>query len=175
VLILDTVQFPEIVQRNDAIIKELARACPSCTVTRQAFSPPEAPQRLAGLVSAQLQQNPKINYVSGPYDAAATFIAQGIRQAQKTSNVKFVSAEGSPSGYQLIKDGDMAADLAISNQFPGWLAVDTLARKLANSQYPEEQLLPQRLFTNKEELPTSQLGWDMDFDYRAAFKKLWSK
>ncbi len=175
VLILGVSEFPEMVKRNNALAAEFGRACPGCTVERQQFGAALAPQRLAPLVTAQLRQHPEVDYVIGPYDATGTFIAQGVRQAQKAGKVKYAGFEGNPIGFELMQNGEQAADLALPSPFAGWLAVDMLARKLAGVGYTEEVTLPQRLFVAGKDAPKGNVGWDTDFDYRADLQKLWLK
>ncbi len=175
VLILDVSEFPEVMKRNDALATELARICPTCRVERQRFGAALAPQRLAPLVTAQLREHPDIGYVTGPYDATGTFIAQGIRQAQATGKVKYVNFEGNPIGFELMKGGEQAAEMAVAAPFAGWLAVDVLARKLAGQDVPDEVAIPQRLFVAGGTLPGGDRGWDTDFDYKAALGKVWLK
>lgn len=175
VLILDVSEFPEVMTRNDALASELARVCPSCKVERQRFGAALAAQRLAPLVTAQLREHPDIGYVTGPYDATGTFIAQGIRQAQATAKVKYVNFEGNPIGFDLMKGGEQAAEMAVASPFAGWLAADVLARKIAGRDGPDEVAIPQRLFVAGGPSPTGDRGWDMDFDYKAALGKVWLK
>lgn len=175
VLILDVAELPETIKRNDALADELGRVCPNCAVERQKFSAALAAQRLATLVTTQLRQHPDTTYVTGPYDATGTFIAQGIRQAQMTGKVKFLNFEGNPIGFDLMKGGEQAAELAVAAPFAGWLAVDLLARKLAGQPHPDDVTIPQRFFVAGATPPTGDRGWDTDFDYRAALDKVWLK
>ncbi len=173
VLILDVSEFPEVMKRNDALAIELARVCPTCKIERQRFGAALAAQRLAPLVTAQLREHPDIGYVTGPYDATGTFIAQGVRQAQATGKVKYVNFEGNPIGFELMKGGEQAAEMAVASPFAGWLAVDVLARKFAGQPVPDEVSIPQRLFVAGGTLPAGDRGWDTDFDYKAAFGTVW--
>ena len=175
VLILDVSEFPEVMKRNDALASEISRVCPTCKTERQRFGAALAAQRLAPLVTAQLREHPDIGYVTGPYDATGTFIAQGIRQAQATGRVKYVNFEGNPIGFELMKSGEQAAEMAVASPFAGWLAVDVLARKLAGQPVPDEVAIPQRLFVAGGPLPAGDRGWDADFDYKAALDKVWLK
>ena len=174
-LILDVSEFPEVMKRNDAIANELARVCKGCVVERQRFGAALAPQRLATLVTVQLREHADIGYVTGPYDATGTFITQGIRQAQATGKVKYINFEGNPIGFELMKGGEQAAEMAIASPFAGWLAVDVLARKLAGQPVPDEVAVPQRLFLSGDTPPAGDRGWDTDFDYKAALGKVWLK
>lgn len=175
VLVLDVSEFPEVMKRNDALATELARVCPNCKVERQRFGAALAAQRLAPLVTAQLREHPDISYVTGPYDATGTFITQGVRQAQATGKVKYVNFEGNPIGFELMKGGEQAAEMAVASPFAGWLAVDVLARKLAGQPVPDDVAIPQRLFVAGSTLPAGDRGWDADFDYKAALDKVWLK
>jgi ribose transport system substrate-binding protein len=176
VLVLDSPEYPESVMRNEAVVASLEDNCGDCTVTRQDFSAATMAQRLAGQVTSLLQQNPDVDYVFVPYDAAGSFIAQGIRQAAKSSDVQFVSAEGDPSAFERIKNGEQAATMAGSQQYMGWLAVDTIARLLAGAPTEKTLYVPERLITedNVGDID-GENGWKVEVDYQSEFLKLWGK
>jgi ribose transport system substrate-binding protein len=171
VLMLNDNEFPELVQRNTALERQLESACPGCSIVESVeFSIGKMAQELGPAVTSALQRNPSIEYVVAPFDSSGIFAAQGIRQAGKTETVKMVSAEGDPNGFEAIRNGEQAVDLATVPPWGGWAAVDLMLRQFAGSPI-EESLLPQRLF-DESNLPSGE-GWEGDVDYKAEFRNLW--
>lgn len=173
ILMLDEPEFPELVQRNDAIRAEFAAACPDCRiVASEKFNIGTMPQQLPGIVTTALQSNPTITYVMAPFDSAALFASQGIQQAGTTS-VKLVGAEGDADGLGRVASGTQLYDLATVPAWAGWASVDALAR-LMTKQPVTPYTLPQRLF-DKSNVPAGNTGWHGDIDYQAKFTQLWGK
>ena len=171
VLMLNDNEFPELVQRNTALEKQLGTACPGCSITETVeLSIGTMAQDLGPAVTSALQKDPSIEYVVAPYDSSGIFAAQGIRQAGKTEQVQMVSAEGDPNGIEAVREGTQAVDLATVPPWGGWAAADLLLRQFAGEPV-EESLLPQRLFDSSN-VPAGE-GWTGDIDYKAEFRKLW--
>ena len=177
VLVLDDPEYPETVQRNDALAAELKAECSGCSVTRQTFSAGSMAQSLAPQVSASLGQHGDVGYVWAPFDAASPFVQQGIQQAGKTKSVKLVSAEGDPSAVNRLKAGTQAADLVTADDYMGWVSIDDLVRIFAGAQHDQVNIVPQRLLTssNISSIPSGGT-WSLDgVDYAAKFAELWGK
>ncbi len=173
VLMLNEPEFPELVQRNQALLAELKANCPGCSIADTVkLNIGTMAQQLPGAVTSSLQTHPNIDYVVAPFDSSGIFAAQGIRQAGKTSSVRMVSAEGDPNGIQGVQSGAQATDLATVPPWGGWAAVDMLVRQFAGKPLTSEAL-PQRLF-DKSNVPTGK-GWNGDVDYQAKFKALWTR
>ncbi|WP_294570070.1 sugar ABC transporter substrate-binding protein [uncultured Arthrobacter sp.] len=173
VLMLNEKAFPELVQRNEALVKELKDQCPNCEVADTVqLSIGTMGQELAPAVTSALQRNPNITHVVAPFDSSGILAGQGIRQAGKTGQVKLVSAEGDPNGIRAVQSGEQAVDLATVPPWGGWAASDLLARQFAGEPVDSE-VLPQRLF-DESNVPSGE-GWDGDVDYEAEFKKLWGR
>jgi ribose transport system substrate-binding protein len=173
ILMLNEPEFPELVQRNKALLAELKANCPGCKVLDTVqLNIGTMAQQLPGAVTSALQSNPGIDYVVAPFDSAAIFAAQGIRQAGKTGRLKLVSAEGDPNGIEGVQSGAQAADLATAPPWGGWAAVDLLARDFAGHPIRTE-VLPQRLLV-KSNVPSGK-GWSGDVDYQAKFMAAWGR
>jgi ribose transport system substrate-binding protein len=173
VLMLDEKAFPELVERNTALVGELKSQCPGCTVdTTVEFNIGTMAQSLAGAVTSALQRDPNISYVVAPFDSSGIFAAQGIRQAGKAQSVKLIGAEGDPSGITGVQSGAQAIDLATVSPWAGWAAMDLLARRFAGAPV-EQTALPQRLF-DKSNVPAGK-GWTGDVDYAARYRELWGR
>jgi len=174
VLVIDAPEYADIMMRNDSIVDTLGKQCAGCTVHRVSISAQTMGTSLAPTVTSQLQQHPDVTYVWSPDDAYSNFVAQGIQQAGKSTSVKLVSGAGEPEAFDRIKNANQAADLATPNNYAGWLAADTLARVISGQPVQEVWDVPQRFFTaaNVGDADFGS-GWDVEFDYKTVFKKLW--
>jgi ribose transport system substrate-binding protein len=177
VLLLDLPGYADAVLRTKTIDDTLARDCRECVVHRADIAVQTMGTSLAPLVTSQLQQHPDVDYVWSPDDATASFVAQGIQQAGRTSSVKLVSMGGFPDQLARIRTGQVTADLATATDYTAWLAVDSLARGMAGQPVRRDWAIPQRLWTtaNIEQAPDQMIrsGWNTDFDFEGNFKKLW--
>ena len=169
-LVLNDGEFSLTAERNTAMIAELAKLCPKCKTKKVEFTFATMPTKLAGQVAAALQADPTINRVTMPFDAAATFVRQGIQQSG--SKAKIASFEGDPPVLKTVGDGVQDADLASPNVWTGWQAVDNLARLMTNNPVSDAPL-PVRLFTAQNKAEAAD--WDGDLDFRAKYAELWGK
>ncbi|WP_345420855.1 sugar ABC transporter substrate-binding protein [Pseudonocardia xishanensis] len=176
-LLIDLPDYADIMKRNDAIADTLTKTCQECTVHRVTGSSQTVGTSLAPLVTSQLQQHPDVNYVWSPDDAVSNFVAQGIQQAGKSATVKLVSGAGEPEALAKIKAGTHAADLASPNNFMGWLAGDALIRAISGVPVQDVWDVPQRFFSavniNDGGPDLTEVGWNVEFDYRDQLKKMW--
>lgn len=178
VLILDLPDFADIMERNDTIAETLAGDCGGCTTYRADVAGQTVGTTLAPLVTSQLQQHPDVTYVWSPDDSVADFVAQGIRQAGRSSTVSLMATSGTtPSSVGRLQDGSQAVDLVFPDNYMGWLAVDSLARGIAGQPVEQVWDAPQRLFTaaNIDEAPSdlAEVGWKTEFEYKSEFRNLW--
>ncbi|WP_433496981.1 sugar ABC transporter substrate-binding protein [Sphaerimonospora sp. CA-214678] len=178
VLILDLPGTPDIMDRNDVIASTLKDSCAECKVYRAEVSAQTVGTSLAPLVTAQLQQHPDISYVWVLDDAVGEFVAQGIRQAGKSSTVKMAGTSSSTeASIGHLKDGTQTADLLWDDYWGGWVAVDSLARAMAGEPVQKEWETPLRLFTpaNVDQLNSDadKVGWRAEFDYKSKLRQLW--
>ena len=170
ILVLNSGEFPFTVDQFKAMGTELAAVCPSCQSKTVDFTFATMPTKLAGQVASALQANPSIDYVITPFDAAVTFVRQGVRQAGRPT--KIASFAGDPPTMETLGDGTFVADVAAPNTWTGWQSVDSLARLMLDQPVLDAPM-PQRLFTteNKE----AALDWDGDVDFRSQYAKIWGK
>jgi ribose transport system substrate-binding protein len=175
-LLMESPEYPSVVQQNAALLPSLEKDCPECKVTKSNVNATTMAEKLPGQISALLQSNPEIEYIQSPYDPAIEFIAQGIRQAGKTGSVKLLGTNGQPVGLEYVAEGEMLSDLAYSTTYSGWLAMEMLARILAGKPHELVESLPQRMFTEKNigEIESGQ-EWNLEFDYVKKLEELWGK
>lgn len=179
VLLIDAPGFTNILKRSASIASSLKADCKGCKVTSTDMSAATVGTTLAPLVTSRIQQDPKLNYVIAPDDCCVSFANQGIQQAGKTASTKVISIGGFTEQLAELRKGSgpTAADLATPNRYMGWLAVDSLARRMAGLPTEKFWAAPQRLFTtaNADDVSAdkTKLGWNLDFDYRAQFQDMW--
>ncbi len=169
-LVLDDGEFPLTAQRNQTMKTELAHLCAQCRTTTVEITFGTIASKLAQQVTSALEANPSINYVVVPYDAAATFVRQGIKAAGSKAMV--ASFEGNPSTLTTVGDGVQAADVAAPNVWVGWQSTDDLVR-LMKHQPVTNVPVPVRLFTTANKAQTHD--WNGDINYEATYRRLWGK
>ena len=119
VLVVEDREFGELRQRVTAFGEEIKK-CSGCkAVGTVDITLGTMVQRLPGLISAQLSANPDIDYIVVPYDSAAFFVGEGVRQAGRTGKVKIAGYEGDPQTIDAIHNGTQAATIADPAE---WLA-----------------------------------------------------
>jgi ribose transport system substrate-binding protein len=178
VLLLDFPGFAAVQARTAVIADTLKSECPDCVVEKKDVAVQTMGTTLTPQVTSELQSNPDIDYIWGSDDCCVSFMQQGIQVAGKSDSVKLISMTGYPDQLAQIKTGEMAAELATATNYSAWLAVDSLGRLMAGE--PLEKTfwpVPQRIFTSENIGDASDEvmkdGWNTEFDYEAAFKKLW--
>jgi ribose transport system substrate-binding protein len=174
-------EFPETKITADLLPKELGRMCPGCKVSKEiSFTLALASQRLASQVTQALRNDPKIDYVTTPFDTVNVFVQQGIAQAQRKGKVKIVGAGGDPPSVDAIKAGDEVASLGEPGEWVGWDLVDGMVRIFAGKDVPpldkdvdSNYDVPQRYITADTALDPQ--GWQGGLDYASKYKELWGK
>jgi ribose transport system substrate-binding protein len=180
-LISDVSEFPDLKQDEELWPKELEADCNGgCEVAdKLEFTLETAAQRLPGDVAQALQSNPEIKYIALPFDTIIPFVEQGMRQAGKNGQVKMIGANADPPSIKSIEAGEMQMSLGAPAEWIGWDAVDGLVRVMAGKELPPLEKgvtnykVPMR-YVDESDNPGPQ-GWTGEYDYEAAFKKLWGK
>jgi ribose transport system substrate-binding protein len=170
ILVLSDAEFALTDARNKAMTSALGQSCLGCKVKTVEFTFATMPTKLPGQIASTLQADPAIDYVVAPFDAAATFVRQGIQQGG--GKAKLASFEGDPPTLKTIGDGVQIADLATPNVWVGWQSVDNIARILLKQPVADAPL-PTRLFTTENKGDAAD--WDGDFDFKSKYKHLWGR
>ena len=175
VLVIDDKEFGEIVIRNGAFEKRLAE-CSGCEkVASVDTTLATIATRLPQTIASALAANPSVEWILTPYDAASSFVLQGVQQAGKSGTVKVVGFEGDPQAIAAIKSGKgEAATIANPAEWFGWQATNELVRAFAGE--PASKISPPgRLITKATavDIPAGQ-GFNGDVDYEKAFESLWT-
>jgi ribose transport system substrate-binding protein len=175
VLLLRDQEFPELEVMDEEFKKELGTACPDCEIAaEQQFTLGAMTTDVPTIVQGALQADPDIDYVFSPYDAAATFVNQGIR-ASGQSGVKLVATGGGTSAVKLIEDGQLDATAGVPSTWLGYQAIDAIARTLAGQPVPDVPVVSGLLVKDNVADQAATGTYDGGFDYAAAYEKLWGK
>jgi ribose transport system substrate-binding protein len=170
VLVVEDREFGELRQRVTAFGEEIKK-CSGCKAVGSVdITLGTMVQRLPGLISAQLSANPDIDYIVVPYDSAAFFVGEGVRQAGRTGKVKIAGYEGDPQTIDAIHNGTQAATIADPAEWMGWQAIDELNRSFAGG--PAQNTPVVFKLIDKNNAPDTK-GWLGDYDFKAEYRKLW--
>lgn len=198
-LLLNVPDYPVLATMAEGYHDEMKKVCPTCEVQTANFTIQDVISgNVASTVVAEIQRDPKIEYVVGTFGG---LISQQLAQAVKAAgftNVRAISQAGTSANYQLIQQGDFQeADLAVSGGFLAYRALDAALRVLAgqdaaaDASYAPELAkvdghpdvltggVPQQWVT-KDQIPSGTINdasfdeiWSPAKDYRAEFEKLW--
>jgi ABC-type sugar transport system substrate-binding protein len=178
-----TVQFVESSERT------VEEHCPECEVLpTQFFVGTQIESTLGPRVVSLLRSNPKINYLMGSYDPAATGMVPAIAAAGLKEQVKVVAGLGNEQNLQYVKEDNIqTADAGFDNQYMGYMAIYQVARTLNGEElwktpgvtapeYMYSGKVPEKLFTtNNTEFETGDYVADETSHYIAEFEKVLEK
>jgi ribose transport system substrate-binding protein len=178
-MIIDN-EFGIIAQRTNDFAADITSMCPGCTIsTRINITAAQlGSSALVSQIQSALLANSDINYMFAAYDDAANEEVQAILQAGLQDKVQVVSAEGNAQNLAYVASGKVqTADLAVPDAWMGWEAVDAMNRifdgkaSTINSSVSNSE--PDRLFLTSGNKPAFTGPWTGDYDYAAAYQKLW--
>ena len=86
-------------------------------------------------ILSAIQQNPKVNFMTGQFDTVSQLIANGIRISGKTG-IQVGGVYGFSPNLQLVRTGSQAFDIMHGHSEWGWEAVDAAARIVAHKKIP---------------------------------------
>jgi ribose transport system substrate-binding protein len=171
--------FPQVKQRMDEMASQLKANCPGCTYEKVNFSSLDLAKPGPPSWSAVLAQHPtgSITAAVAPYDAAAPIFLKTANQQGRTE-IQINSFDLADEFAQLMTPANpnVGADIASPLTIMGWASLDQLARQLAGVQTWDSTHFPIALI-NKDNVSQIKNG-DLipsDFDYQAAFQKLWNQ
>lgn len=152
---------------------EVLDQCEACEVAEEIeFQVADLTTKLPGQVQSALSANPDVDYILAPYDAAATFIAQGVKQAGRGDDVKIVSADGNIANLDMIRSGGPEVAVAANPlEWVGFVGIDNLNRIFQNEE-PVPPEYPLKLLT-ADNLPPEGEAWTGDVDYVQLYKDHW--
>jgi ribose transport system substrate-binding protein len=174
-LVLYYPEFAASLVRRDAFVAEYKKLCPSCQYKTLPVKIAEWGTTLPARLQATLQQNPNINWIFSPADETAVDGANAIQAAGLTGKVKVVGGNGEKQSYQRVaSDPGYAAVVATSYFLASYEAVDA-ANRLVQGEQPAPLITQANRLMDKSNVSTVPKGqyWSADFDFQAAYKKLW--
>lgn len=123
-------------------------------------------------IQAELERFPQATWIKSPFTYATTF---GIVPALKGNPTHYdvMGGEGFHDEMDLIRNGSITATCAISSNWTGWAAVDTL-NSVFDHMKPADSGIGYTLVDASHNLPTNP---DEDYtppiDYKAEYEKVW--
>ncbi|MDQ2700098.1 MAG: substrate-binding domain-containing protein [Actinomycetota bacterium] len=160
-------------QRADGVEVGLKEFCPDCEIlATQENDIANMASRLPSLTSSSIQKYGTDDlYMVAPFDAAATFMIQGAKDA-KAPYFPIVSMDGNQEALAAIAKKDyLAATWAAAAEWMGWEALDQMNRAF-NEEPPVEGTVPS-LLVDESNLPPTGDDWAPDYDYESKYKELW--
>jgi ribose transport system substrate-binding protein len=161
-----------VVERTDAFEQEMAK-CGGCKILQSAnFTYADIASTVPSLAQQAAQAHPSYDSVFVAFDAAVPSFLQGFKAIGATNKI-IVSGDGSSDANKCIAQ---ACGLNATAAFPlpwiGWADIDA-ANRVFNHTNPQvaAAALPVKLIT-KQNSPGDN-PWDGDFDFQAAYKKIW--
>jgi ribose transport system substrate-binding protein len=159
-----------------AAAKKVFEDCSSCAMAgTQDFTAGVAATQLPPLAVSVKRQNPGMNVLLVPYDAAVLPIIPSMQQAGILDQVKVGTFNATKPSVALIRKGDLTATVAEPHGWGVWATFDNMNRVFAGEP-AVEQNVPIRLITqaNVGDIPEGE-AWDGDdVDYKAAYQEIWA-
>jgi ribose transport system substrate-binding protein len=123
-------------------------------------------------IQAELERYPQATWIKSPYTYATTL---GIVPAlgANPNHVSVMGGEGFHDELDDIRDGKIVATNAISSNWTGWAAVDTL-NSIFNHTKPVDSGIGWTLVDESHNLPSSPTAdYEPPINYQAEYKKAW--
>jgi len=123
-------------------------------------------------IKAELLRYPQATWIKSPYTYATTL---GIVPALGTNptHVSVMGGEGFHDEMDDIRSGKIVATNAISSDWTGWAAVDTL-NSIFNGTKPVDSGIGWTLVDESHNLPTNpNADYEPPINYQAEYKKAW--
>jgi ribose transport system substrate-binding protein len=123
-------------------------------------------------IQAELERFPQATWIKSPYTYATTL---GIVPAlgANPNHVSVMGGEGFHDELDDIRDGKIVATNAISSNWTGWAAVDTL-NSIFNHTKPVDSGIGWTLVDESHNLPSSPTAdYEPPINYQAEYKKAW--
>lgn len=169
-------EFTTGIQRQSGFEKFIAdckAAGGDCKILKsQAILAADLATSVPGTAGSVMRSTPDANAVYAPYDAAATFIVQGIQQAGIPSRLIVGGMDGNSQNIEMIRSGGpQTVSVALPMEWEGWHAIDTLNRLFAG-QRPVPFPAHRKLIV-KDNAPESGGYTGDDPDYAAQYQTVW--
>jgi ABC-type sugar transport system substrate-binding protein len=190
ILLESAPQYPVLATQSAGFLAEYKKVCTSCTITIDNFSVDQlgSGANVAATVSS-LQKAPSTNWLVATCGCLVTQQLATAVKAAGFSSLKAIEADGTSTNYGLMKTHQLVyADVALAEQYLGWLAVNDGLLALDGKTVPAFKAPP---YTTIAGHPDVQIGglpiqiltaaniqnpntvYDPIPGYQAKFMKLW--
>jgi ribose transport system substrate-binding protein len=159
-----------------AMKDELAALCPTCAVEHLNVPAPEWATKIQAGVQAALIANPKINFILPVYDSMTQFVIPALRITNRMGAVKIASADGTPFVIDMVRNGQIAADVGSSLGWLGYAGLDAAMREMCGLPMVHRLNTPFFVF-DQSNAATAGVPANYNDGYGnshvAGFRKLW--
>jgi ribose transport system substrate-binding protein len=166
---------------TEGILAEL-KECSGCTTKSTVpFVATDVGSKLGPATTANLRQNPDVNYFYSTYDPAMAEQVAAVSQAGLS--VKSCSQLGDAQNLGFIRAGHVqACDGAWDNEYEGYATIDQIIRLATHKPLAVAKNQPDRfkygenipwVLLEKSNLPAGNKTFRAAFDYISEYRKLW--
>jgi hypothetical protein len=153
---------------------EIAKDCPSCSVTEDDFT---LPQMLGGqLVPAVVSAAKRISnlkYIVSVNGAFTDTLPEALKAAGLSGKYQVISGQGVSTDQQNVLQGSQLATVSGPFILGGWQDMDMAIRAVMHlPPSPGDTVVPWVLL-NKSNIGTPSDSYDVPTDYPSLFEKLW--
>lgn len=136
-LFFNVAEFP-ILKFSDEGFEEVMSTCAECKYKLVDVPAEDLGKSLPQQVVSEIQRDPSINYVSFGFGDMTLGVYQALKAAGLDEKVQILAANPSERNLSEIKEGHEVASVSEGQELIGWLAVDSVARKLVGDKLPLE-------------------------------------
>ncbi len=176
VVVFNIKLYPILVATTNAFKAEMAKLCPSATVTENDVQATDVGTNLPSTAVSQVQSNPKINYLAFAFGDMALGVPAALKSAGVNAKIVGYGAAG-PSNIANVASGQEAAETAEGIPYLAWRALDAFAREFEGMSpaIDTTAVVPTQLFVKSNS--SNIKGWSFaqpsDASMAAQFEKLW--
>jgi ABC-type sugar transport system substrate-binding protein len=172
-------EFPTVAAIFEGFDSKMETACPSCELSRTNYTVAELAKPGPPSWKAALTEHPSgsLTDVVASYDAGAVPFVKTAEQEGR-EDFAMSSFELAPEFAALMAEGkeNIGVDTAVDQELNGWASLDQVARQVAGLMPWNSHEFPFVLVSknNISEIKEGRYN-PPDFDYAAAFEKVWEK
>jgi ABC-type sugar transport system substrate-binding protein len=166
--------FTNVLHQTNSEVAYIHQFCASCTVKVENIDVASIASTAGSMTSSALTADPKINYMSGAFDAIDIYMIPSIQAAHSKALV--VGSTGGPANLKIVAEGgtQIADVMAAPDPVDGWMDFDQLLRVMTGvPQAPEWHSIPLQVVTKSNQ---AELLKYPDFaNYQCKFEQDWGQ